>query len=81
MPLLVVFVSRHALVLTALFSWAVLAVSLGLQWGLDLVPCPMCIVQRAAVLPHCPRDHRSPAKSIAMESSRVRILVRLLAKE
>ena len=43
---IVVLVSRHALALTALFSWAVLAVSLGLQWGLDLVPRPMCIVQR-----------------------------------
>ncbi len=47
---IVVLVSRHALALTALFSWAVLAVSLGLQWGLDLVPCPMCIVQRYCLI-------------------------------
>ena len=47
---IVAFVSRHALALTAFFSWTVLAASLALQWSLDLVPCPMCIVQRYCLM-------------------------------
>ncbi len=36
--------------IVAVFSWLVLGASLAMQWGLDLVPCPMCIVQRYAIM-------------------------------
>ena len=40
-------ISHHFLLrCVALTAWFVLAVSLALQWSLNLVPCPMCIVQR-----------------------------------
>ena len=42
--------SARFLPIVAIFSWLVLGASLAMQWGLDLVPCPMCIVQRYCIM-------------------------------
>lgn len=41
---------RVLLPITAIAAWLVLGASLALQWRFDLVPCPMCIVQRYCII-------------------------------
>lgn len=41
---------RTLTALVAGLAWTILFISLGMQWTLDLTPCPMCIVQRYCIM-------------------------------
>jgi len=42
--------ARRALALVAAFAVVAMAVALYLQYGLDLKPCPLCVMQRIALI-------------------------------
>ena len=50
MPLLDRLTARRALALVAVFALAAMGVALFFQYGLGLKPCPLCVLQRIALI-------------------------------